>query len=104
MGYSGNLDPDFVFPSAIADVENKSSVSVSRMKNDEYDYYIGNKGIEVARTSNNHRLIYPLQNGIIDNWDLMEKFWHQSIYHYLKADPQEHYFVLVFNNILIFLD
>jgi len=94
MGYSGNLDPDFVFPSAIADVENKSTVSVSK-KNDEYDYYIGNRAVEMARTSTNHKLVYPLQNGIIENWDLMEKLWHQSIYHYLKADPQEHYFVLV---------
>ena len=24
----------------------------------------------------------------------MEKYWHQSIYDYLKCDPQEHYFVL----------
>ena len=24
----------------------------------------------------------------------MEKYWHQSIYGYLKCDPQEHYFVL----------
>ena len=24
----------------------------------------------------------------------MEKYWHQSIYNYLKCDPQEHYFVL----------
>jgi actin-related protein 3 len=44
-----------------------------------------------------------MQNGVIDNWDLMEKFWHQSIYHYLKCDPQEHYFVLVIFDI-IFID
>ena len=35
-----------------------------------------------------------MQNGIIDSWDLMEKYWHQSIYGYLKCDPQEHNFVL----------
>ena len=27
-------------------------------------------------------------------WDLIEKYWHQSIYGYLKCDPQEHNFVL----------
>ena len=95
MGYSGNMDPDFVFPTAIADVENKSNVSVSRMKNDEYDYYIGDAAIEMARTSMNHKLTYPMRNGSVENWDLMEKFWHQSIYHYLKCDPQEHPIVLV---------
>jgi actin-related protein 3 len=36
-----------------------------------------------------------MQNGLIENWDLMEKFWHQSIYSYLRCDPSEHYFVLV---------
>jgi actin-related protein 3 len=35
-----------------------------------------------------------MQNGIIESWDLMEKYWHQSIYDYLKCDPQEHYFVM----------
>mgnify|MGYP004448473773 CR=1 FL=1 len=93
MGYAGNLDPDFVIPTAIADLANKSTLSVST-KNDEYNYYIGEKGIEISKTSKNHKLTYPMQDGIIDNWDLMEKFWHQSIYQYLKCDPQEHVFVL----------
>ena len=35
-----------------------------------------------------------MQNGIIESWDLMEKYWHQSIYNYLKCVPQEHNFVL----------
>ena len=93
MGYAGNLDPDFVIPTAIADLANKSTLSVST-KNDEYNYYIGEQGINISKTSKVHKLTYPMQDGIIDNWDLMEKFWHQSIYQYLKCDPQEHYFVL----------
>lgn len=94
MGFAGNLDPDYVIPSAIADVENKSNIAVSRMKNEEYNYYIGYQGIQTAKNSQNHRLYYPLENGIISNWDLMEKFWHQSLYSYMKCDPQEHYMVL----------
>ena len=39
MGYAGNLDPDFVIPTAIADLDKKSTLSVSN-KNDEYNYYI----------------------------------------------------------------
>ena len=93
MGYAGNLDPDFVIPTAIADLEKKSTLSVST-KNDEYNYYIGDEAIVKARESDKHKLIYPMQNGVIDDWDLMEKFWHQSIYNKLKCDPQEHYFVL----------
>ena len=93
MGYAGNLDPDFVIPTAIADLDKKSTLSVST-KNDEYNYYIGEQAINKAKESKNHKLTYPMQNGIIESWDLMEKFWHQSIYDYLKCDPQEHYFVL----------
>ena len=94
MGYAGNVDPDFVFPTAIADVAKKSNLTVST-KNDEYNYSIGYEALETARKSSNHSLTYPMQNGLIDNWDLMEKFWHQSIYNYLRCDPSEHYFVLV---------
>ena len=93
MGYGGNLNPDFVFPTAIADLKKKSSLSIS-IKNDEYDYCIGDEALIKAKESNDHKLTYPMQNGIIDDWDLMEKFWHQSVYDYLKCDPQEHYFVL----------
>jgi len=93
MGYAGNLDPDFVIPTAIAEIDKKSNLSVS-IKNDEYNYYIGEEGIYQAKTSKNHKLYYPMQNGIIESWDLMEKYWHQSIYNYLKCDPQEHNFVL----------
>ena len=93
MGYAGNLDPDFVIPTAIADLDKKSTLSVSN-KNDEYNYYIGEQAINQAKQSKHHTLTYPMQDGIIESWDLMEKYWHQSLYHYLKCDPQEHYFVL----------
>ena len=93
MGYSGNLDPDFIFPTAIADLAVKGSISVST-KNDEFNYYIGKEALDIVATSKKHSLIYPMKDGVVSSWDLMEKFWHQSIYNYMKCDPQEHYFVL----------
>ena len=93
MGYAGNLDPDFVIPTCIADLDKKSTLSVST-KNDEYGYFIGEQAINIAKTSKKHKLTYPMADGIIESWDLMEKYWHQSIYDYLKCDPQEHNFVL----------
>ena len=53
MGYAGNLDPDFVIPTAIADLFKKSEISVSN-KNDEYNFYIGEQAINQAKTSKNH--------------------------------------------------
>ena len=31
---------------------------------------------------------------MIDNWELMEKYWHQCFYKYLRVDPQNHNVVL----------
>ncbi len=94
MGYAGNLDPDYIFPTAIAEWNKKSNLTVSN-KNDEYNYHIGYEALTESRKSTNHSLYYPMSNGMVDNWDLMEKFWHKSIYNYMKCDPQEHFFVLV---------
>ena len=72
MGYSGNLVPDFVIPTALADLDKKSILSVST-KNDEYNYFIGDQAINNAKTSKKHKLTYPMQDGIIESWDFMEK-------------------------------
>jgi actin-related protein 3 len=32
---------------------------------------------------------------MIDNWDHMERFWEQSIFKYLRAEPEDHYVLLV---------
>lgn len=31
---------------------------------------------------------------MIDNWDHMERFWEQSIFKYLRAEPEDHYVLL----------
>lgn len=93
MGYAGNLDPDFIIPTAIAELGKKSSVSTSN-KSDEFNYAIGNDAITLARDSKDHTLIYPMADGLVSNWDLMEKYWNHSLFHYLRCDPESHYFVL----------
>jgi len=35
-------------------------------------------------------LNYPIQHGIVTNWDDMEKIWHQTFYNELSVDPEEH--------------
>jgi len=37
---------------------------------------------------------YPIQHGIVDNWDNMEKYWQRCMYQYLNCDPEEHYILL----------
>ena len=93
MGYSGNLDPDFIIPTAISELDKKSTLSTSN-KNDEFNYAIGYEAVNLARDSKDHTIIYPMADGLVSNWDLMEKYWNHSLYHYLRCDPENHYFVL----------
>lgn len=93
MGYSNNLEPSFVIPTAISELGIKSNVTSSN-KSDEFNYAIGYDAINLARDSKDHALIYPMADGIISNWNLMEKYWNHSLFHYLRCDPESHYFVL----------
>lgn len=44
---------------------------------------------------NTYNVTYPIRKGQIEDWDLMEKFWEQSIFKYLRCEPEDHYFFLV---------
>ena len=44
---------------------------------------------------NTYNVTYPIRKGQIDDWDLMEKFWEQSIFKYMRCEPEDHYFFLV---------
>ena len=46
---------------------------------------------------------YPVRHGMVEDWDLMEKFMEQCIFKYLRAEPEDHHFLLTeppLNNIL----
>jgi actin-related protein 3 len=90
MGFSGNLDPSIVLPSVISEYPEKSDINASKMTFDDYDYFIGDEAVN----SKTHSTSYLLRGGMIENWDQMEKFWHKSIFQYLRADPEDHYMVL----------
>ena len=35
-------------------------------------------------------LKYPIEHGIVTNWDDMERIWHHTFYNELRASPEEH--------------
>merc|ERR1712100_294322 len=36
------------------------------------------------------KLAYPIEHGIVTNWDDMEKVWHHTYYNELRVAPEEH--------------
>ncbi|RWS20642.1 type 2 actin-like protein [Leptotrombidium deliense] len=40
------------------------------------------------------KLTYPIQRGIINNWDAIEKIWHYSFHNQLQVDPKMHTILL----------
>ncbi|GFU59343.1 actin-related protein 3 [Trichonephila clavipes] len=57
---------------------------------DDLDFYIGDEAID----STGYSVKYPIRHGIVEDWDLMERFWEQCIFKYLRAEPEDHYFLL----------
>ncbi|PVU93288.1 hypothetical protein BB561_003369 [Smittium simulii] len=96
MGFAGNTDPQYTIPTVIG-LPNKSAKLTSRYGIaskrgiDDLDFYIGDEAIANNKM---YSLSYPIRHGQIDNWDHMERFWEQSIFKYLRCEPEDHYFLL----------
>jgi actin-related protein 3 len=39
-------------------------------------------------------VVNPIGEGVIRDWDMMEKFWHRCILDYIRCDPEQTVFVL----------
>ena len=54
---------------------------------DQKEMYVGKEALQkrgVLRISN------PIENGIVQNWEEMEKVWHHTLYNELRVAPDEH--------------
>lgn len=94
LGYAGNREPQFIIPSTIAIKENmKVGDQASRRLTrgiDDLDFFIGDEAVDAPGYS----VKYPIRHGIVEDWDLMERYWEQCIFKYLRAEPEDHYFLL----------
>eukprot|EP00928_Gymnodinium_smaydae_P040361 TRINITY_DN27378_c0_g5_i1.p1 TRINITY_DN27378_c0_g5~~TRINITY_DN27378_c0_g5_i1.p1 ORF type:complete len:428 (-),score=91.74 TRINITY_DN27378_c0_g5_i1:107-1390(-) len=99
MGLAGNLEPQLVVPTCVANPARKTGVVCSSAPQglsaagSEADFYIGDEAYQ-RKDSPNYLLSYPVKQGRIDNWDDMERFMQQAVFRNLRCNPEEHLFLL----------
>ncbi|KRX09666.1 hypothetical protein PPERSA_02538 [Pseudocohnilembus persalinus] len=93
MGWAFNPEPTYDIPTVISDRQNKGNVQVSKKEHSELDFFIG-KEAYTKNNDMNYQLFKPMSSGIVEDWDLMEKFWHRSIFDYLRCEPEDTTFIL----------
>jgi len=82
-GFAGDDAPRTVFPSIVGRPKHQSSMVGMGGK----DMYIG---AEAQNKRGILTLTYPIEHGVVTNWDNMEKIWHHTFFNELRVDPSEH--------------
>jgi actin-related protein len=89
-GFNGENAPRSVIPTVIGRFKNPSLL----LTEDKEKLYFGKEATHNLATLN---LNYPVENGIIKNWDYIEKLWNYLFYNELKVTPEAHNLFLTEN-------
>ncbi|VDI24810.1 Hypothetical predicted protein [Mytilus galloprovincialis] len=81
-GFAGNAAPGTVLSSIVGRIRQGVNLDGGLI-----DCYVGDtvESMRGVLTVN-----YPIEHGIVTNWDDMEKIWHHTFYNELRVAPEDH--------------
>ncbi|NXU64351.1 ARP3 protein, partial [Horornis vulcanius] len=94
LGYAGNTEPQFIIPSCELPIKLSTEVQVVSALftlSETVDSLVFKKVVPIRKSL---LLQWPIRHGIVEDWDLMERFMEQVIFKYLRAEPEDHYFLM----------
>eukprot|EP01017_Pseudomicrothorax_dubius_P043766 TRINITY_DN7349_c0_g2_i6.p1 TRINITY_DN7349_c0_g2~~TRINITY_DN7349_c0_g2_i6.p1 ORF type:complete len:380 (-),score=85.75 TRINITY_DN7349_c0_g2_i6:346-1485(-) len=83
VGISGDDTPRAAFPSVVG----KPKIKGIFVGMDQKEYYVG---LEAIQKSKDLDLSYPIQGGLIQDWEGIEKIWHHCYFNELRVPPEDY--------------
>lgn len=81
-GFAGEEAPRAVFPAVVGRPKHAQSLMGTSNKNE----YIGDEAMQKKGILN---IKYPIQSGIVESWEDMERVWHHTFFNELRVQPDE---------------
>ena len=82
-GFASEDAPRTVFPCLIGRAKHIDVLAGVEQR----DHYVGDAALIMKGVLT---IQYPIEHGIVTNWDDMEKIWHHTFYNELRIDPEDH--------------